>query len=149
MPRDYLMKKNSSAFVLIYVIALIGIIGVTMGSLSMGLRMTLTQTNRFHLAAIEHNLSISALAWSQHSLGEPGPGLLQHDADSIQSITLDANSLSTRPCAISIHTSRSDGGTATLHISTSCTYGRTTLEKSHAYIISPENKLSALPRETP
>jgi len=143
------MKKNSSAFVLVYVIALIGIIGVTMGSLTVGLRMTLTQTNRFHLAAVEHNLRMSALAWSQHSLGEPGSILLQHGPNAISPITLDANSLSTRPCAITIHTSRPEGGTPTLHISTSCTHGRKTLEKFQAYTISPENQLSEFSAKLP
>jgi len=143
------MKTNSSAFVLVYVIALIGIIGVTMGSLTMGLRMTLIQTNRFHLAAVEHNLRMSALAWSQHSLGDPNSTLLRHEPNAVQPITLDANSLFTRPCSITIHTSRPDGDGPTLHVSTTCTYGRQTLKNSGDYAISPENRLSELPTGIP
>ena len=143
------MRTTKRAFVLVYVIALIGIIGVTMGSLTMGLRMTLIQTNRFHLAAIEHNLSMSALAWSQHSLSAPASILLQHDPNAISPISLDANSLSSRPCSITIHPSRSDGDALILHVNTSCTYGRKTLEKSQAYTISPENQLSELPANLP
>jgi len=141
------MKKNSRAFVLVYVIALIGIIGVTMGSLTMGLRMTLTQTNRFHLAAVEHNLFMSALAWSQHSLADPNSTLLRHDPNTLQPIALDANSLFTRPCSISIHTSRPDGDAPTLRVSTTCTYGRQTVEKSVDYFISSGNQLSELPAD--
>jgi len=143
------MRTTKRAFVLVYVIALIGIIGVTMGSLAMGLRMTLTQTNRFQLAAIEHNLRMSALVWSQHSLSAPGSILLQHGPNSSRSITLDANSLSTRPCAITVNTSRTEDAATTLHISTSCTYGRKTLEKSRDYAIFPENQLSELPATLP
>jgi hypothetical protein len=143
------MKTNSRAFVLVYVIALIGIVGVTMGSLTMGLRMSLIQTNRFHLAAVEHNLFMSALAWSQHSLGDPNSILLQHDPNAAQPITLDANSLFTRPCSITIRASRPDGDAPTLHVNTTCTYGRQTLKKSQGYIISPENQLSELPSEVP
>jgi hypothetical protein len=143
------MRTTKPAFVLVYVIALIGVIGVTMGSLTMGLRMALMQTNRFHLAAVEHNLCMSALAWSRHSLSEPGSILRRHDPNSVEAIVLDASSLSTRPCAITIHTSHAEGNPSALHISTSCTYGRKTLEKSRDYAISPENQLSELPAELP
>jgi len=139
------MRANNKAFVLVYVIALIGIIGVTMGTLTMGLRMTLTQTNRFQLAAVEHNLRMSALAWSQHSLGDPNSDLMRRDPNTVDPVTLDAHSLFTRPCSITVHTNRPDGDTPTLHISTTCTYGRRTLEKSVGYAISPENRLSELP----
>ncbi len=142
------MKTNSRAFVLVYVIALVGIIGVTMGSLTMGLRMTLIQTNRFHLAAVEHNLFMSALAWSQHNLGDPNSILVRRDPNMVDPIALDAHSLFTRPCSITVHANRPDGDTPTLHIGASCTYGRQTLKKSLGYIISPENQLSELPADT-
>ncbi len=143
------MKKDNSAFVLIYVIALVGIISVTMGSLTMGLRTTLTQTNRFHLSAVEHNLRMSALAWSQHSLGDPNSVLFRQDPNTIDPVTLDAHSLFTRPCSITIHASRAHGDMPTLHVSTSCSYGRQTLRKSRDYPISPENRLSELPADVP
>lgn len=139
------MTKNNRAFVLVYVIALIGIVGVTVGSLTMGLRMTLSQTNRFHLAAVERNLSLSALAWSQQSLNEPNSPLLRQDSNAGNAITLDAQSLFARPCAISIHTLPTDSDKPGLRISTTCTYGRQTLKKSRDYAISPEDRLSELP----
>lgn len=137
-------RMNSRAFTLVYVIALIAIIGVTMGSLTTGLRTTLSQTNRFHLAAVEHNLAMSALAWFQLSLDDPNSLLARHDANSGQPITLDAQSLFTRPCSITIHSKPADANTPGLRISTACTYGRYTLNKIRDYAISSENRLSEL-----
>ena len=138
-------RTYSRAFVLVYVIALIAIIGVAMGSLTTGLRITLSQTNRFHLAAVEQNLLLSALAWSQQSLGDPNSPLVRQVLNAGQSITLDAQSLYARPCAIHIQRNMSDSDRPGLRISTTCSYGRQTFKKSRDYTISPENRLSELP----
>jgi hypothetical protein len=62
-------RKGRAGFVLVFVIVLIGLVGLEMFVLTSGSSTILQQSDRALLEAVEENLVASALAWAKVNIG--------------------------------------------------------------------------------
>jgi len=114
-------RKNGS--VLTLVIVLLGLVVMALAVLTESSNTMLFQADRAYLRAVERNLTASGLAWARH-----------HAADANE--PLDVAPLTTRSAGLTVRVAETGDRRATVHITTSCTKARQTLDASQDYVIS-------------
>jgi len=115
--------KNGS--VLGLVIVMLGLVSMALLVLTESANTMLFQADQTYLRAVQRNLTASGLAWAQHN--EP-PGK--------EPMPLDVAPLSTRPASLTLRVVETSDRQATVHIATSCTKARQTLDAAQDYVIS-------------
>ncbi|MBN2133787.1 MAG: hypothetical protein JW741_30070 [Sedimentisphaerales bacterium] len=118
-------RRMENGSVLSLVIVLLVLVTMVLIVLTESSNTMLFQADKAYLRAVERNLTASGLAWAQ-----------LHTADANEPLPLDVAFLSTRPAGLTVRTIETNDRQATVHIATSCTKARQTLDTSQDYVIS-------------
>ena len=121
-------RKNGS--VLSLVIILLGLVVMALLVLTESSNTMLFQADKAYLRAVERNLTASGLAWARHRAVDTNEPLGRDP------LPLDVTSLTARPAGLTVRVAETDDRRATVHITTSCTKARQTLEAERDYVIS-------------
>ena len=119
-------KIRQNGFVLVLVIAAIGLIAVEMFILTGISNSILFQTDTAYLEACEQNLAVSGLAWVRKNSGKENIG---------KTIKLDVSDMNISRSILSVAIEESKSEEAKVRISTSCTRGRQTFAHGDKYRI--------------
>jgi hypothetical protein len=119
-------KIRQNGFVLVLVIAVIGLIAAEMFILTDISNSILFQADTAYLEACEQNLASSGLAWVRKNSGKENIG---------KTIKLDVSDMDISRSALSVTIEEPKSKEAKVRISTSCTRGRQTFTHSDKYRI--------------
>ncbi len=132
-------NQKQNGFVLIFVITVIAVIGIQMFALA-GMANTMQfQSHTAYLRACERNLLASGLAWAKQNI--------QNEAGEIpgKTIELDVSRMNIRGSALDVTVGAPSDGEAEVHVNSSCTRGRQTLEGDGKYRLELYDKQETTP----
>jgi len=133
------MRHRSSAFVLVYVILLVSLVGVLMTALASGTRVMIRQTNKVQVRAIQRNLQLSGMAWAAHHARQRSAvdrqGVPERQAPE-PAVELDTTALSDRPAQLSVLLSYDAAGRSrAAQIDSNCVYGAQTIKQNRTVLL--------------
>ncbi|MFC1738114.1 hypothetical protein ACFL1G_03580 [Planctomycetota bacterium] len=125
-------KKRENGFVLLLVVAMLGLIGAEMFVLTGGSNVILLQTDTVYLQACRDNLRASALAWAQMNVKNNA----EENFD--KTIQLDVSEMQIPRSELSVTISAPEMKKAKVEISASCSRSRQTLKCNEKYYLDSE-----------
>lgn len=136
------MRHRSSAFVLVYVILLVSLVGVLMTALASGTRVMIRQTNKVQVRAIQRNLQLSGMAWAARrarlraSVDTVDPQGAPDRLAPEPAVELDTTTLSSRPAQLSVLLSYDAAGRSpAAQIDSNCVYGAQTVRQNRTVLL--------------
>ena len=126
-------RSRQSGFVLLFVMVLIGWLGVAIVVLSDACGTMVFSARGEYLEACTRNLTASARAWAEHhSRGIGGAA--------VRDRRLDVGDLAVRDASVVVSIASSDGKAREVQVGTRCRRGKQTLRRRGTHLVGPGPK---------